>query len=490
MRTCFILAVILVAAFIIRVWNFSEESFWVDEVATVKILKAGDFSECLQKIWIEELNPPLYFILLKFWADAFGATPEAIRFFSVIFGFLSVMMFFMIAQQYFQPLKLIFAIIVFAFSPFTVFYSQEARSYALFLFLGLLFFWYALRVERISSLSIRTVAIASILMALILYTHPLGVFIPLCWIAASFTSASLSSKKKVLLPVIFSVLLYLPWIAKMVGMIQNHGLSVRQWIPSLSMKSLGAVLLHYGGALPPYPQNFHNLRLELALAMVLSSVVLIICSVAFVRSLQRLLRLRRRIPYRFQILLLWFSVPTIGIFAFSLFFSSLVIPRYFLMCYPFWVLLVFIGIPDKRVQRWGGLVAILTILCLVIDVSRTNKEEWNRVVPFVEQKLRTGDAIVFHPGFIADAYNFYSHDTACPQIRFPIVPRKLTEADERTIDQLTRKYLRIWLITSHSRDTLNILPRVLQRERIRCFDSTFVGIAVQLFAYPSIPCQQ
>jgi len=78
-----------------------------------------------------ETNPPLYHLLLWFWVKLTGSSVFALRFLSLILGVLTVPLVYRLARLAFGELVGLLAALLCAISPFQVYYSQEARMYAL-----------------------------------------------------------------------------------------------------------------------------------------------------------------------------------------------------------------------------------------------------------------------------------------------------------------------------------------------------------------------
>jgi uncharacterized membrane protein len=94
-------------------------------------------------------HPPLYYILLRFWAMIGGTSPAAIRGFSVFLSLLVFPALYWLCLELFEtPLAAWVAIALFAVSPFHLVYGQEAREYAFWLALVLASSAFLLRALR------------------------------------------------------------------------------------------------------------------------------------------------------------------------------------------------------------------------------------------------------------------------------------------------------------------------------------------------------
>ena len=123
-----------------------------------------------------ERTPPLYYVLEWLWTQAlgFGTDPANLRFLSAVFGTLTVPVAFLAARELSSRRAGVMTAALVALNPFLVWYSQEARAYALlvlFVALGLYVFARALRRPTRGRL-----AIWALVSILAIFTHYFAVF--------------------------------------------------------------------------------------------------------------------------------------------------------------------------------------------------------------------------------------------------------------------------------------------------------------------------
>src|SRR5581483_7964581 len=107
---------------------------------TVRLLHLG-FGQMLHGVRTTQPEPPLYFVLAWVWTRAFGFGEAALRSLSAAFGVLTIPLAYGAARRLIsRPAALITAALL-AVNPFLVWYSQDARSYALFALLGAASLW-------------------------------------------------------------------------------------------------------------------------------------------------------------------------------------------------------------------------------------------------------------------------------------------------------------------------------------------------------------
>ena len=128
-----------------------------------------DLSGLIDSLAHTEGNPPLYFLLLDGWMRLFGDSEAAVRSLSAIFGTATIVLAYEIGRRLATKRVGLVAAALVAFNPLLVWFSQEARPYALLVLLsGLSFLFFARALERPSGRVLAGWAAAS---GLALATH-------------------------------------------------------------------------------------------------------------------------------------------------------------------------------------------------------------------------------------------------------------------------------------------------------------------------------
>jgi mannosyltransferase len=124
---------ILLAGLVLRVHHLGAKSVWLDEAVSAT-LATYPFETFFRSIREHELNMSLYFGLLRPWL-AVGDSESWLRLPSVMFGLLAVIALYRLADRLFGRRVALCAALLLAVHPFSVQYSQEARSYTLLMWL-------------------------------------------------------------------------------------------------------------------------------------------------------------------------------------------------------------------------------------------------------------------------------------------------------------------------------------------------------------------
>ena len=135
---------ILVAAAALRFATLDLQSFWVDEGATIHLLRS-DFGGMLDGLTVTEKTPPLYYVLAWLWTRPFGTGEIGVRSLSALVGVLTVPAAFALARELVSERAALIAAALVAVNPLLVWYSQEARAYALLVLLATLATLFAVR---------------------------------------------------------------------------------------------------------------------------------------------------------------------------------------------------------------------------------------------------------------------------------------------------------------------------------------------------------
>lgn len=190
------LLAILILALFLRLINLNQ-SLWLDE-AVQAITSRGSFFGIFQELR-GDFHPPLYHLLMWVWVHLFGSSETILRLPSVIFGVTTVYVVYLIASMLTSEegspanarggtsevvLPLLAALFL-ATAPFHIYYSQEARNYALTTLLATLSMYFFVKLltsemsnhSRSVKLSTSGVVLYVFSTTLLLYTNYFGLFI-------------------------------------------------------------------------------------------------------------------------------------------------------------------------------------------------------------------------------------------------------------------------------------------------------------------------
>ncbi len=135
-RGPFVAALVLLTAFVaygLRTATLTAQSMWIDEVMALEFTE-GSFAETMNTIVQPQHNGPLFYLLLYLWRQVVGDTDFAVRYLSVVLSVLTLPLMYRWAKGLAGRRGALVAVWLLAFSPFSLWYAQEAKMYALHVF--------------------------------------------------------------------------------------------------------------------------------------------------------------------------------------------------------------------------------------------------------------------------------------------------------------------------------------------------------------------
>ncbi len=159
-------AIILLGAGL-RLWALGRQGLWYDEAVTAHLLD-GSVGRLLNRLPHSESTPPLYYLVTWAWVRAFGMSEVGLRSLSAVAGVLTIPVAYAAGRAFVGRRAGLAAAALVAVNPLLVWYSQEARSYALLVLLTALSLWAFAR-RRLAWWA--TAAVAALL------THYFAVFV-------------------------------------------------------------------------------------------------------------------------------------------------------------------------------------------------------------------------------------------------------------------------------------------------------------------------
>src|SRR4051794_12489434 len=144
-----LLIALTLAGAALRFATLDLQSFWYDESVTVGLVQHNLWG-VLDRIPGSESTPPLYYVVAWLWTQVFGSGEVGIRSLSALLGTAAIPVFYLAARELARSERVGIAVAALAaFNPLLVWYSQEARTYALLALLGgLSLYFFALLLQE------------------------------------------------------------------------------------------------------------------------------------------------------------------------------------------------------------------------------------------------------------------------------------------------------------------------------------------------------
>lgn len=142
----YLLTLILITATILRLYHLDYQSLWLDEIYTMNVSNPDlDFSTTLNEVKLNGGFPYLYFILLKILFSIFGWSSIVARLFSAFFGVLIVFFSYKLGKELYNKKVGCYLAILFTFSEYSLYISQDARTYTFYLCAVILSFYFMIK---------------------------------------------------------------------------------------------------------------------------------------------------------------------------------------------------------------------------------------------------------------------------------------------------------------------------------------------------------
>jgi 4-amino-4-deoxy-L-arabinose transferase-like glycosyltransferase len=398
--------ILLLLGFGIRLHGLTFHSLWLDEAVSV-YLASFPLTEVLrQGMSLHEPNPPLYHLALHVWMRVFGSGEAAVRVFSALLGTLYLPPLYLVGRRLFSPRVALVATMLAALNPFLVWYSQEARMYALVATLTLWSLYCLVRAVDTPRWSWWAAYAAVTVTGL--YTHLYAVFVLPAQLLYLLLCARVwhTALRRGVLAWTVSFLCFVPWLWRA----WELSGTTPSWRPPLG---LGAMLV-------ACLESFTVRRVPLSgtlLAAALFILALIALSALLFPMVRRGgARLKRRKedylrPTAFLALTL--AVPFLSVYVLS--FRLQIFTVYYLIIIVAPFLLAMASGLDKvaSAYRWAGVAsALLAVGLLSYGLCHNwsleyRKEEWRAAARYVEDHARQGDAVLSHVEYTRIPFSYY-----------------------------------------------------------------------------------
>lgn len=374
------LALILALSALPRFAAIGRQSFWYDEVVSLRLALAPSPSATVRLLReIDATRAPLHPLLLRGWVRAFGTSESAARSLSATCGLLTVLVAFAIGRRVGGPATGLWSASFAGASPLLLEYSVEARMYALLTLLASLAWWNLLGFRDRCTTGRMALQVA--LMVAMIYAHPLAL---------------------------------LMMVALGLGWLSDRGrtrLGLRSWV--LVQVATCALVAPWVPLYFDHPPEFTSGRLPIRFLLGLpigftggdSRSLLVFSALAALGFWPRPIRFLTRHPKPATAwpLAAWLAVPPALLYAYSWVGHPIFGPsRYNVFVAPAYLILVARGIAS--LGRFAAAVAGLGLLSLAVVSGLTAigaegkvKADWRRAAEILDRRAPGAPVVVISP---------------------------------------------------------------------------------------------
>jgi mannosyltransferase len=147
-RVFWIVAGLTALAAVLRFATLGVQAYHHDEIVTASRVLRGSFFHAMDAVGFSESAPPLYYALAWFWTQLTGTGEFGLRSLSAVAGVATVPAAYLVGQELRGRRAGLTASALVAVNPMLLWYSQEARAYALLVLLCTISLLYCVRAQR------------------------------------------------------------------------------------------------------------------------------------------------------------------------------------------------------------------------------------------------------------------------------------------------------------------------------------------------------
>jgi mannosyltransferase len=464
---------------VVRLYHVDYQSLWRDEV-DVLLFSSQDLPTLLVNFLKQGENGPLYYVIHHYWQGAFGDSEVALRLPSALFGAAVVPMMFALGRQLLDVSSARLGALLAAFSPYYVWYSQDAKMYSLLVLVtvaSFLLYLRALKADRVADWVAYVVVTT-----LGLYVH---LFFALIVLTQIVLFLLLVRKWRMHRWFISTGLLTLPYLPLALWQVPTLLSPPPTAYPSLSppevLTVLSVMFVRGLGPVDPF------LPLVLAVFMVTSSVV-------FYGRLghdkpggERAGTFERRSIFRLHrglgVLCIWLVVPLAGFLLLSMR-LPLFADRYLIIVTPAFYLLVAAGFAALhrywRPAFWAAAAFWLAIGAHSLDWQAhvKLKSDFRSAAASFRELAKPDDLVIFNMPYVRHTFQYYYREP----LRWIGAPYTNDGRSAQRVDRYLEAEVGdsegVWLVSSeeHLWDDREMVREWLETNLTRLESQTFSGV--------------
>lgn len=397
-----VVTVLTAAGAFIRV-QVADQSLFADELSTYWIVTGRGLGSVLSTVYSHaEISPPAFFVA-SWLTTQLGDGPEFVRLPSLIAGIATIPLIYLLGLRLVDRATGTVAAALTTFSPFMIYYSADARGYALMMFLVALSTFTMLNAA--DSRRVHWWVAYAIATCAVVYTHYTGVFVlgaQLSWLLWAHPTA----RRTALWANLAAVVGFLPWMPGVVQDFRSWTLPILFGLQPFTLHSVGLSLEHWTIGYP-YAIDRGAIDLPGPYALGLLAVALLLALTGLGRELVRRRQVARprQLPSRMVlVVLLAISVPvgaaicsSVGVQLFSV--------RGLAASWPGFAL-VLATLLCAAGPRLGYVAAALAVTAFALGGHKLLTEPYQRpdyrtAADFIDRQARPGDVVLDHTAVLS-----------------------------------------------------------------------------------------
>ncbi len=455
--TLLLLAAIAVASILRLVW-LDRKSLWLDEVVTLQMARTS-ISDILNARW--DPHPPLYYVLMHYWINL-GESEFLLRLPSALAGILAIPLLYWLVREWSGDWAAIASAWLLALAPLHIWYSQEARMYALACTLGLastlVYTWAIRRNKQWLAwpvwVAVMGIGLYTSYSHLLLLGAQMILFVPL-WQSSKAHPRTLFIA---LVAVVCVLLMFAPQAQTFMSQLVFRGGQVWYYIPlQWLLTDLGITV----------SSSYLNAALISGGLAFLGATSIIVWKLS-----SRLQQIRTGWGWLLAVVILY-----VAILVASAVVRGLGLKRQTLILFPYLLsgIVVIAAMHRYRMRILMGLL-LITVPFTSYTLVAQEQEDWRSVARVVEESAEQRDIILLNPSYIQLSFDYYYRGQVPRQGVGPSdVPKNLLP--------LVTSYERVWLVLAHDRytDPQETVRRWLDEHCALLGEQVFAGVRVRVY---------
>jgi uncharacterized membrane protein len=484
-REVVIIGFITLFAGALRFFRIGFENLWLDENWSL-LFASNKIPEIISVVATLDVHPPTYYILLHSWMSIFGPSELALKSLSVLFGILSIPLFYLLARKFFKFKDATIATILLALSSYAVEYSQEVRMYSM-LVLTTIFCYYAF-LDFLEDSNIKTQSIYLFSVLILIYTHIMGLTViaaqGIQFLLRNYNNRDYNEIVDWTKMQVIAGIAFLPWFWIVINQ-ANKLLQKEQ--PNIGFEQAFGVPFYLSGGLP---------------TVVIFGILGILATVYHFRNYistkispkelwLKILEDGSSSEGNFLIALIWFSVPLALQLSFVPMIPRTFDYRHFIMCLPPLLIIVNYGLED--IKKYSSKINIKHIYYLALMITfasmtfslanyytTSDNPNWEEGVKYFESQADDNAIIVFDASMVQRQFTYYAENDSY-RIYGYNGTHPLLETQKKWPGIQTFQNQTIWLFTSHSRNKQDFLSKSKQTHNIE-ISKNYNGLEIRKFS--------
>ena len=374
----------------LRFYLIAGKSIWLDEAFSI-VIGQRSLLDVLRMVVQTDTHPPLYYLLLKIWL-VFGSSAAQARSLSAIFSIAAIPLMYKVASALFNDRRAgLVAAAILTFSPFQIWYAQEARMYAMLTFFVLASAFFFIRALERGELVYWVGYVLTTSLAL--YTDNGAI-----WYVASISVFFLLAHRRFsdrltgwLVSNLALGLTYIPWLPFFIH--QTQQVTESFWLPPPSFQTVLGAFLDF--------QSYNFPLIEISLLYLTTIFVW-----AFIVP---------RKSWQQQLASLWLFLPLLVSLLLSLRQPIFLSRNLIAASLGYYLLITAILLKFKSTRLM--LVLLIPLLGMnLVSIGRnawvTQKEDWRDAARYVANavKGKPDGLVVFLPGYAEIPFQYYFKD--------------------------------------------------------------------------------